>query len=384
MRWLDRRAAYLIATNVLGTAYLTLAPALVGAFVDRLHIGVRDAGFITSAQLAGSAIGGVAVLLGPRRGSSGGRLRFALVGMAACDLVCAFLSTARALMIWRLLSGTMAGIGFTTANVVAGNLPQPARVYGAMVVGEMTLGIAGYLAMPMLLASIGVHGIFFALGTLALLSAVLAPRFPPQRVESTAGLGNSHARISGGTAMLFVSLSCVYLANASIWAYLDRIGIAAGLSENAVSVALAISMFVGLAGAIGATRVAMASLARLPIAIAVLVMAGSTALLFASSSVALYSMAVAGFNGTIMFVLPFYLSAFATAPGGERNVTVAGIIIFIGLALGPMIGSELAGAGNYDALIAGASIVFFLGAALGALGRRGNCVGPRNAGAQGT
>lgn len=383
MRWLDRSAGFLIATNVLGTAYLTLAPALVGAFIDRLHIGVRDAGFITSAQLAGSAIGGVAVLLGPRRNSYGGRLRFALVGMAACDLVCASLTTARALVIWRLLSGTMAGVGFATANVVAGNLQQPARVYGAMVVGEMTFGIGGYVAMPMLLASIGVHGIFFVLGALALLTAVLAPRFAAQRVESTDGLGSPNARLRGRTAVLFGSLSCVYLANASIWAYLDRIGIAAGLSESAVSVALAISMFAGLAGGLGATRAAMSSSTRLLIAMAVLVMAGSTALLFARSSVALYSMAVAGFNGTIMFVLPCYMSAFAAAPGGERNVTVAGIIIFLGLAIGPMIGSLLAGAGNYDALISGASLVFLLGAAFGALGGRGNCVGARSAGAQG-
>lgn len=355
--WLGRYTVSLLAINTITIAYLTLAPELVGALVDCLHITPERAGLITSAQLTGSAVGASCVLLGWLRLPVAQRLWLSVLGMATCDLTCAFLTSAPALIVCRGLSGTAAGVGFATVTAAVSCLPRPTLVYGATLVAQMLFGIIGYLSMPLLLEHIGLRGIFISLAGLGTLAGLFMTGSSDSETRSSTAVEGNRRPLDPAIVLLLFSLSCVFLARAAIWTYLERIGVAAGLSARAIAIALALSMAAGLIGAVMASVMSSAKTGRAMVA-GVSMMAASTVLLFGSASASVYTLAAAGFNGTLMYVLPFYLAAFARAPPGERHVTIASVIVFAGLGLGPLIGSRLLVNSSYNWLIGSAAVGF--------------------------
>lgn len=354
-RWLDRYTVSLLAINTITIAYLTLAPELVGALVDHLHITPERAGLITSAQLTGSAVGASCVLLGWLRLLVVRRLWLSVLGMAICDLACAFLTSSPALIVCRGLSGTAAGIGFATVTAAVAGLPRPTLVYGATLVAQMVFGIIGYLSMPLLLEHIRLRGIFISLAALGTLAGLLMTGLSDSETRSRPAVEGNRRPLDPPIVLLFLSLTCVFLARAAIWTYLERIGVAAGLPTGAIAIALALSMAAGLGGAVMASMMSSGRTGRAIVA-GVSITAASTVLLFKSASASLYALAAAGFNGTLMYVLPFYLAAFARAPPGDRHVTIASVIVFAALGLGPLVGSRLLINGGYNWLIGSAAV----------------------------
>jgi predicted MFS family arabinose efflux permease len=348
---LDRHMAGLLAINVLSTAYLTLAPAFVGAYVDRLHLAPGLAGLITSAQLAGAALGGTLVLLGFCRVPAAALLRLCAVVMGCADLACSALASGGALAAGRVVAGAAAGVGFATVNAAVGQMPRPAAAYGAMLAAQMLFGIAGYLSMPALLDAVGLRGVFILLGALAMLSVPLVRALPARDVARAETGQIEGARAPRGTALTLASLALLYVANSAVWTYLDRIGVAAGLGQGLVSIALAVCMVSGLGGVLLVPVTSSRIRPATAIVAGTLLMAGCTALLWFSSTGFLYLLAVAGFNGMLMYVVPFYLASLASGPAADRSVKAGSLAIFVGLALGPVVGSRLVFGDRYDVLI---------------------------------
>jgi predicted MFS family arabinose efflux permease len=366
----DRHVGGLLAVNVLSVAYLTLAPGLVGAFVDRWQMTPEQAGLITFAQLAGSALGVSLVLLRVCRIPDAALLRLTVVVMCGADLVCSSLSTAGALIGCRTVAGVAAGVAFAVVNAAAGRLARPTGIFGALLTAQMVFGIAGYLALPGLLELVGMRGLFIVLSVLAISSFPLITDRQTSSVARQNGVTEAREGAESIPVVALASLIILYISNAAVWTYLDRIGVTAGLSEARVAVALAWSMGGGLGGAVlsslGAARTSPTS----AILVGALVMAACTALLSLSHFSAVYMLAAAGFNGTLMYVVPYYFAMFAVGPSGHRNVTAASMAIFVGLALGPLVGSHLLVGGRYGALILCASIGMMCAAALAVIAAR--------------
>jgi predicted MFS family arabinose efflux permease len=360
----DRYTIGLLAVNVLSVTYLTLAPALVGAFIDRLHLRPDQAGLITSAQLAGSAVGVGLVLFGLCRGSEATLLRSSTILMAACDLYCSLLSQSWSIAVCRAIAGTAAGVAFAVVNAAAGRFPKPARMFASLLTAQMAFGIAGYLGLPPLLEAAGLRGVFIALGALALLSLPFIARAPYQDRQAIPEATPLRVESQSMTLLCLASLAIMYVSNSAVWTYLDRIGVTAGLTDARVDVALAWSMGAGFAGAVLASMCATRIRPETAALAGVLVMATCTTALFLSHIALLYTVAVAGFNGTLMYVVPFYFAQMAAGSHAHRNVSAASMVIFVGLAAGPFFASYIVVNNHYDRLVAMATIGFVTAAAL--------------------
>jgi len=360
----SRYTVGLLAVNVLSVTYLTLAPAIVGAFIEQLHIRPDQAGVITSAQLAGSAVGVGLVLFGFCRASETTLLRLSTIVMAACDLCCALLSQPWSIVICRAVAGTAAGVAFAVVNAAAGRFPRPARMYASLLTAQMAFGIAGYLGLPALLGAAGLRGVFMALGLLACFCLSLIGRAPFEDRLPVLEDGTLRADFPSTTYTFLTSLTILYVSNSAVWTYLDRIGVTAGLSGARVDIALAWSMGAGLAGAVLASVCATRIRPTTAVLAGVLVMAACTAALSASHIALLYTVAVAGFNGSLMYVVPFYFARLAIGAKAHRNVSAASMAIFVGLAAGPFLASYVVTNEHYDRLVPIATVGLVIAAAL--------------------
>jgi hypothetical protein len=231
----------------------------------------------------------------------------------------------------------------------------------------MAFGITGYLAIQPILDAFGTRGLFLGLSGLAVLALVpLAGRGIELRRSAAYGPVPGHGQ-SARTLLILASLGILYVANSAMWTYLDRIGDASHLPPGTVSLGLSVSMVTGLIGASLAAMFAPKSRSWLAIGAGMLLMTASTASLWLSQFGAVYVCAVAGFNGTLMFVVPFYLASLSGGPSASRDLGSATMTIFVGLAAGPLLGSQLVRDGTYSRLIGATVIAFLVAMALDAL-----------------
>jgi predicted MFS family arabinose efflux permease len=153
-----------------------------------------------------------------------------------------------------------------------------------------------------------------------------------------------------------------------LWTYLERIGVAARLSGEIISIGLSVGMISGVLGSVGATwlLIRAGNTDRFLIGGAA-VMAVSTGLLIKAAAPIAYLAAIFGFNGALALVTPLYQTRLAGESGGDGRILLAMLAMYAGLILGPMLGAGLVVGLGYEDLIHIAAVLF-VAAALLALG----------------
>lgn len=111
----------------------------------------------------------------------------------------------------------------------------------------MTVSSVGYLLLPSVRASWGIDGFFLALMLLGM-TCFLAIFFMPKRGLSRAKTpGKKPKAIATSSLALFGAL-LFFMAQGGLWAFLERLGLAANLSTLEIGFALAISSYCGIVG----------------------------------------------------------------------------------------------------------------------------------------
>jgi hypothetical protein len=249
-------------------------------------------------------------------------------------------------------------------NAAASRLPRAGVIFSAMAIAQMLFGAVGFLALPWVLDTFGLRGVFLALGCSSVACAVVArglARGPVILGRNAWALLTPTRRNS----LLLASLFVTYLGSTAIWTYLDRIGAAAGLAREAVSVSLALSMAGGITGAIAAALLVRRSQRiEYPLVFGAVALTVSTVVLINASSIGAYSAALFGFNGALMLSTPLFLASLADQEFGDGHVVVAMLVMYLGLIGGPLLGADLAADMGYRRLVIVAALMFSATAAL--------------------
>ncbi len=356
----------LLWAGVAGTTFFTLAPTLIGALIDRMHLSLSEVGWVASCQLAGSAIGNVCTLLLGRKFSLRHTLTCAVAGAGIADLATAGAEDFHALLLWRLAAGVAGGVAFSAVNAAAARLPQAGVMFGAISIAQMLFGALGFLVIPPLISALGLSAIFAGLGVCALACAFAAAAFIAPAPVHNSRLSTSLSVTPRGM-LLLIALFATYLTSTAVWTHLERIGVAARLAGGVISIGLSMGMLAGILGGVAATVLLLRSghSDRFLVGGATL-MAVSTGLLIKASDPAAYLIALFGFNGAQALVTPLYLARLAAENGGDARILMALMAMYLGLIGGPMFGASLVIGLGYQvlilvaaALLAGASILAF-------------------------
>lgn len=361
------QTAILLWAAAMATSFFTLAPVLVGAFIEHLHLSVREAGVISSGELAGSALGGLLVLLYGRVFSLRATLAVSVALTGIANLGTAVSLDFNAIALCRIAAGFGGGLAFSVVNAAAARSRKPGHMFAAISMVQMLFGIVGFMGVPALIGAYGPSGVFKLLGICCLTCAIAACFGAAGAPVRGADLPSSLSFSPRG-ALLLASLFATYLTSTALWTYLERIAVAARLSSDVVSIGLSIGMIAGAVGSFGATLLLIRARNTDAFVMGgVVALALSTGLLIKASAPAAYLGALVGFNGALALVTPLYQTKLAAESGGEGRILAALLAMYLGLILGPMLGAGLVvGLGYEDLIYVGAAL--FAAAALLAFG----------------
>jgi hypothetical protein len=278
----------------------------------------------------------------------------ALIGvllLLSMDLASGSAASANALIGLRMVAGIGTGMvaGFGSAGISATR--DPDRNFGLVLFSQFLFGAVGLYALPYLLGTISVQGIFYCLAALSCIALPMLHLMPAYAVEEDLGGGKAPSMLRLPVFLALGSLLLFYVFNNAIWAYLDRIGVDAGIPLQTVGLALGVSMFGGIVGAMLSVIISVRFGRFLPISAGFLLFMLFSSLLAFPFGISTYFVATFGLNAALAFLVAYLLGTCASLDSSGRVVVLANIMITLGLAIGPAMAANLLTGGGYSRVI---------------------------------
>lgn len=347
-----RRLAPSIVVGVMGNTGIYLIPLLLGAMVSDRGFTDQQAGLVASADLAGYAVMTflTAVFLIDRDWK-----RLALAGvsiMFLANLASTTATSAGAFAALRFMSGVGAGILAAVATVSLGRTDKPDRSYGLLFAACLLFGTAGLWGLPVMLERTGLNGAYVCIAGLAIITGFVS-RGIKQAVPSVADAATGPVGQGGSiaAALILLAITMFWAHQNALYAYVERIGNASGLSPRFIGFTLGLA---NLAGFVGASLVAWLGtrFGRLwPLLVLTLVQVGCVWMLsgHVSSTTYLLSMGVIALSWNI--VNPIQIGILAAVDQRGRWLALSSTVIGAGLALGPALGAAALRGEGYSSVL---------------------------------
>ena len=246
-----------IFTFVFGSLGYPLLPMIVGALQDHLHFTIRQVGAIASGEMSGMFVSAALALLWIRKVDWRWTAFGCCIALIACHILSGQVSSFAALLSLRFLAGLFGGSMMAIGATAVGDSSNPEANVALLNVAQTAMCAIGFYVMPPLVDSYGTTGAFVFLAVYVLPALVIAMLLPASGRWPKPGHAIDTAKPASKGAiavLLFVSFPAFlfFAGYASSWAYIERIGVTAGLSHKEVGTALSISLIAGSVGSIAA------------------------------------------------------------------------------------------------------------------------------------
>jgi predicted MFS family arabinose efflux permease len=336
------------AFSMAGNTPLVVQPMVVGAMVDLLGLTERQAGIVASVELVGLTLGILAMLPVMSSAPRTALALFAVAAITGANLLTCFVSSFTWLLPTRFLSGIGAAAAFCLYLNMASSDEQPEHVFA--IVNAISITYSGILTLlaPYLLHAGGLPGLLLTLCLMTLLALLTIPwviRYGPQ---SYGPHSSWPTPISGFTSLpsrvmlLLAMMLLLYAGHGAIWAYQERIGVAAGLDEHAVGKWLGLSMLIwGVGGSLLARFMSMSIGRMWPQVISLGASCLAVLLLVYGSTPAAFAISCGLIAFSWFYGLPYQMGLLA-ARDPKGRAALAGVMMSTGgMALGPAIAALL-------------------------------------------
>ena len=329
-----------VVVGAIAALVINTMPAISGVLARDVGFQVVPLGIFGTAEIAGIAGGCLIAVFALHHIAPRSMVALGLLLLCLADAG----STAYAWDVGLIALRAVGGIGtglVTAACSYVFSLKDQERNSAASMIGITALAAPTIILIPRLVNEFGWRAMFGSAALLVLLCFPLC-RAIPSTVRLQEGLAQGSTRRASRLTMS-LGLISVVLFNAgqfALWTYLERIGVAGGLSESQISNALSMCTVFGLVSAVGVLflgeRVTQIASVTSIVAINVI---GTVAT--ASSSPWLYTLGTWAFY----FSVPPYLAALfgsimRLAPS-KRFATQFTLAVNLG-AIGPALGGVLA------------------------------------------
>jgi len=335
-----------ITLGVIGSIVFLLLPMLIGAFTEILSLSTTQVGLLGSADMTGMFIAAL-VATGWIRTCNWRVIAALACGLLiACHILSGFVQSFVPLYLIRVLAGFAGGSLMSIALTSLGDTRQPDRFFALFIAGQLTLGGLGLWLFPGFLAQFGLRGVFSALAVVVLCASLFILFIPQQgrKIEPTPispsrDRAKNHSLLPG----LMALLACFIfnLGIMAVWAYLERMGNAAGLEASFIGSTLAMSLFGALCGALLAAVMADRFGRVIPLIITVVVQIIALLLLGGEITKNSFLAGVMLFAFTWNFPVPFQLAITVTMDISGRLVVLFLSAVKLGYAAAPVIVAQL-------------------------------------------
>ncbi|NWL47467.1 MFS transporter [Pseudomonas hunanensis] len=333
---------------------LMTAPAVAAQLASQLALTPAQIGRLFSTELGAMSLATLPAWYWLKRIDPRRAARLAALLFIAGNLASAIVDSYHALLALRFLTALAGGSLMILCMASAAGLPNPSRVYGLWLLGQLVLGAVGLAVLPGWFARYGLAACYLSLAALSLLALPLTHFFP---AWLTAPQQQAMAPLHKGKALLgLAAILCFYLSLSGVWTFIGTIAQASGIDSSASGRILALATLMGMVGAALASSLG-ARLPRTALLVAgFVVMCGAILALYGQLPPARFAMAAMAFKIMWTFVLPLLLATLAELDPSGRLMNAINLMIGAGLAAGPAIaGQMLQATGNAgSSLLAGA------------------------------
>ncbi|NVK26160.1 MAG: MFS transporter [Gammaproteobacteria bacterium] len=246
--WIQVAAVLLV--SMMGAAVTTLMPLLVGAYTDSGLFTTTQVGWLTSAEVAGILLTSTSAYIWSRKVNWQIVTLLGLSTFIAANWFSMSATEFEYLFILRALAGVACGATYAISIAALGDFPQSDKAFSGLVTIQVVFGTLGFWLLPNIISSEGLGGIFYFFN-LCLLPALIfsAVKFPVNsRVTERLTFkidGSLKAAI-----LIFSGVVAYYFAQGTVWAYLERIGVNAGLSGAEIGSILGLGFAISAVGSL--------------------------------------------------------------------------------------------------------------------------------------
>jgi len=233
--------------TVVGTLGILFLPLMVGGIISELGFTEKLAGYIAAAEMAGVAVVSGLGVFWVRRINWVTIAILSTVLFIAGNWISIGVTEYWPMFASRFLVGAASGALLAIGLACQSDSKNADRIFGYWVACQMAVSSAGYILLPGVRATWGLDGFLFALIILGL-TAFVSIVFLPARGLNRASAQEKQTNKILTSALALGGALFFFMAQGGLWAFLERLGLAAALSTTEIGFALAISSYLGIVG----------------------------------------------------------------------------------------------------------------------------------------
>ena len=344
--WRAILAAILLAKAAIAT--FSIAPFLLGSYVDYIGLSTRQASQILSVEIFSIAIANVfAALFWIHKVRCRTWAIRLLLLLLVLNIVCIYAGNFSTLLALRsavgFTEGSLLGIGFGLLSASR----RPDRSFGLMFAVSLTVGAANVRILPLYLETAGATGLFINLALYAIAALLCSQWITRDRIVDTGPASvteSKPARLVGKNAFPAMALIFLLIANyvyfigqGGVWSFLERWGLQQGLDLSGIATALSLSLIGGVCGGLTAAWLDIRAGRLLPLSSAIILAIGSILLFRYTDSFIYFVIAAFVFNFVNNFGHPYILGLASSIDKSSRLTVLSGALHTGGQATGPFI-----------------------------------------------
>lgn len=335
-----------------GIFYINIMPAVINGLKEGLQFTNQQAGFVSSANLYGAAIGALSAVFLIKRINWQAWAYVLLVLLVAIDINCIFIESPTVMIIVRALHGLTGGLLVGIGFAIISRTNEADKTFGYLLFIQWGLGGLGIMYLPGLVPEFGTAALFISLVAFTLATLVMLPFLPDYAIQ--AHTKNNKEDTSIKRMPLFLNLLAIFLfqaANMGLFAYMISLGKADGLSIEFMSQSLAVASWIALLGAFLVIVIGTKYGRTIPLVFSILLTALCSWALHFSVSEQVYLIANIIIGVTWAFVLPYLFGICSELDKAGQMAALGGFASKMGLASGPMVGALMLTQDNYGQVI---------------------------------
>ncbi len=246
----------------------------------------------------------------------------------------------------RAISGFAAGSLMAIALAALGDSRLQTRNFGFGVAAQLTVSGCLLIVLPGFVARWGATSIFGLFALAALLGMLMARWLP------AAGDSADREKISDRRSWLplwgLAGSASIFIAQAAVWAFIERMAASAGFTADFIGMALGISVIAGLGGALLAGWLGSRRGWLIPMTAAMVGEVLCLTFLLGEFSAVAYFVVVVAYSICWNFWLPLQMAVIAETDVSGRFIALITLAQASGIAIGPALAGSFLTTDNYD------------------------------------
>ena len=335
-----------------GIFYINIMPAVVSGLKEGLAFTNQQAGFVSSANLYGAALGALTAVFLIKRINWRTWSYALLLTLIVIDSACIFINNPSLMIGIRFLHGLTGGLLVGIGFGIISRTSEADKTFGYLLFIQWGLGGLGLMYLPELVPVYGTTALFLSLITFTVVTLIMMPFIPQYSIEQSPSHKEQSQRIQ--KKPLYFNLAAIFLfqaANMGLFAYVIGLGKARGLTIDFMGPALAYASWIALVGAFLVMLIGTKYGRTIPLVTSILITALCSWLLHFSDSEQVYLVANVIIGVTWAFALPYMFGICSELDKAGQLAALGGFASKLGLASGPMVGALILTNEQYNTVI---------------------------------